>query len=568
MKTNRSGMALVEILVSITLLAIISASILVVIAHGAEQVRRVRYVTYDNFAAVHDVELQIREVLTIMEDTGFVSGTEALNSADLSDPVLLWGGNAGGVNLFGNLFTHVEPFPDPSNPVFSSLSAPVQAYIVYSGNNIRTLVGQRAPRYAFPSVSNLHISFLNNTSDLDGSPDLARYITYFNGVLQAGFRFDTPPVFHKIHPPCPCNGVTIPCPHNCNGVNIWGGVTYQWFVSTPGFTTLIPPGGSQTIDELDHHRGRIPMFPEDFIPINAASIESLSPAQIRREFAGMFITLVATPYSNLGRRGLPVASNQLHILGIPVTEGLTSHSNAGMIDRNASNVIVGSDYVRVGTWNDFRDTQPIVAGHSNQNQWPTLGFHYNSSAADADDWYGFSYIHLGNHGMTAPRTGNAGVDGLTVFIVARQTGDRGNSLNANTLITSSISDNFNNNDVRWSLGFDQFALNNSVNINLPGAVHQANEFYVVAGRIGPCAIDPSRLRIRHNLNNIVSELPQIPRPANMQYHHIQLGGMGGNVNSDIVEVLIFDRELCFNDILDEDEFQLMLEYLMAKYRIS
>jgi len=530
--TKRKGFALVEAIAAMALLAFVAVTMFTLLANSAEHTRRMRYVTRDNFTAVHEVELQIREVARILDDPAFAAGTVSINPDNMwANPVLLWGGTNGGVELFSDMFDSIDNSHPYGYSYFSSLP-PVQAYIVHVGNQLMTLVGRRPPRYEAPSVESLVATF--SGSVLPGSPGLANFVTGFNTSITA-------------------NGVALYNEENAAGENIFGGVDLRWWVSREGFSTVIQPDSVVFGDESDTGAFYLfPRFPEDFTVIPAPQGYGLGSAFILEEFAGRFITLVATPFSTVGRLGDPVASNFIYIMdAVPVQNGLVSHFRAGLIDRLVMNPNTDYDYYYnyVLNWNDL--INPAAAENTISTvDTPILFFHPAGQPGYEIMFSTVSFYTAPDSGLRSYRP-TPPTNGLTVFVVASQPDIA--SITNDTILEGE----YGINDI-WSLGFDGFTVNSNT---ASGASHTRDTFYVTAGRVD---VGSTNATIRHNLNHDYATVSVPASSINLNYSILSIGNTFGSTGmaADVAEILIFDRALT------DAEFDEVLDFLLTRYRIE
>ena len=89
----------------------------------------------------------------------------------------------------------------------------------------------------------------------------------------------------------------------------------------------------------------------------------------------------------------------------------------------------------------------------------------------------------------------------------------------------------------------------------------SDAFYVIAGRVDAA---PSDSHIRHNLNRASATMLVSASDINLHYDTLSIGNTLGSTGmaADIAEILIFDRALT------DAEYDEVLEFLLARYRIE
>jgi len=567
---NRKGVGLVEVLVATAILVLVAATTLIFLSHGSLMQRTLRGVIENNFELVHDMELQIREVRILLDDLDFVDIESSLD-LELPYPIdrdvevqLLGYPNADGILLFEDLFSinHISNnLPASGGRVKIYLLRSDLGLGISSGNNrFYSFMGQRGIRYPAPEVVSLYIEFDESYRSQPILSPLANVLSYYHPNLSAGTR--ETPIFYP-----------------AEGTDIWGGVNYQWWVSRPGFGTIIPPNtdpdGHIFDEEMDDFWGRYPSFPEDFEQILGATHHNVLPSSfILPSFRGRHIVLSATPFSNLGRMGTMVRSNSLLIPGVPIDSGLFLHLDAGAIDRTVPGNYIDEDR-NVKRWNDLINSDLSYSAEHFGGAYAILNFEESDFPNRGDVQFSViefrsdipgsgdqsPHFSLNRAGHSSDPDPDSGGIGMTIFVVARQ--HETLPPNYSNAIIRGISGSTN-----WTLGFDRFSINHqgaSVTVESYDP-HEQNEFYVVSTRFG---VDPttSQVLVSHGLNDQIETSNMSVANAIVNFETIQIGSISpdginfGRFDASIAEIIIFNR------YLDDDEYNRVLNFLFAQYNI-
>lgn len=252
----------------------------------------------------------------------------------------------------------------------------------------------------------------------------------------------------------------------------------EWYVSDNKFIMPIPNNAkvkSDIIEDVHEIVNYYPMFPRDFIVVENDRIdafgESTSEIVDITPYIGKHLVYTVTAGSKSGKLGTQKVSDSIFISGLPITQNLAMHFDANFLDSYNSNglseVIVDNGKNLVDRWYnlfsiisepDNKPTEYAYSPNNNSNRPELL------KTQTYDDYRGqFIRFEVGKSLSITKSVTNG-----TVFVVARNNNDSNSIIIKNNNINNDIDFGTDNEKNKWKLVVKDMPSNNLVfgNANL------------------------------------------------------------------------------------------------------
>lgn len=136
----------------------------------------------------------------------------------------------------------------------------------------------------------------------------------------------------------------------------------EWYVSSDNYIMPIPDG--LTLDDNIYY---YPIFPKDYVIVDNDTIYNFGSHKVDfeklKDYSGRHIVLTATPGAKSGRIGEQMVSKPVFISGLPITENLIMHFDAGFINPLDINQVDINNKVK--RWFDLSS----IYGNENPNEY-------------------------------------------------------------------------------------------------------------------------------------------------------------------------------------------------------
>ena len=372
---KKKGMTLIEVVVSITLLAAIAAGMLPAFPNTLRMLVGTREMTENIFAAQEAMEQEIEDV----------KGKIKQNSKGAS------------ISIDGS-----------------------GTYMIFDGTDQRTVTGY------LRDISVNDTSFLSNS----GSKKIYTVVadTYrvdypiatINSVTTTiegigsgytGCYADTSSMFLSTH-------VDLSDPSGVNLTNI-----YRLYVSEKGF--YISPEASP---EEAEKGTAYPVFPDDYAIIPGEATSMLSGDL--SGYAGKFLMCTVTPASRSGKMGETVPGNAIYLSGLKAADNLKLHLDCSMLDQMDSDALINSGNITYIKKLRSLNSSVLYAKPSNASYSPQYLQAQLINKNDSSDYTYIRYMSLsGNESLVTNQTVNIGnMGGFTTFIVVRDISGNANKI--------------------------------------------------------------------------------------------------------------------------------------------
>lgn len=140
----------------------------------------------------------------------------------------------------------------------------------------------------------------------------------------------------------------------------------EWYVSNKDYTTPLPKDPSFSLNEdILNNSYYYPLFPRDYTLVSNETIYNFGAHErtfpLLNSYAGRHIVFTVTPGAKSGKIGKQSVSLPVFVSGLPTTENLSSHFDAGFIDPSDSTEVAGNKVVK---WLDVSS----IYGESKPNE--------------------------------------------------------------------------------------------------------------------------------------------------------------------------------------------------------
>lgn len=136
----------------------------------------------------------------------------------------------------------------------------------------------------------------------------------------------------------------------------------EWYVSSEDYIMPIPD--ESTLDDDIYY---YPIFPKDYVIVNNNTIYNFGSHKVDFEklenYSGRHIVFTATPGAKSGRIGEQMVSRPVFISGLPITENLIMHFDAGFINPLDTDQVDANNKVK--KWFDLSS----IYGNENPNEY-------------------------------------------------------------------------------------------------------------------------------------------------------------------------------------------------------
>lgn len=286
---NKKGFTLVEVIISLAVLAIITLSLLTVITNNFIITNKTRDITKTAFEIQKSVEEKIDDV------TGYLADDETPPEEFFkSGQMNIWSSlKSGGITV-----KYYEVADSSNNKVFATL----------------------VPNVKIEILDPISLASINLKFNRGSSQNLI--YAYGNQSIEAVGNFE--------------NDENFRYRHLTNVV--------EWYVSDSKFIMPIPNddeviGG--IIEDVHEFVNYYPMFPRDYVIIKNERIDDFGASTSKitdlTPYIGKHLVYTATPGEKSGKIGTQSVSRSLFISGLPVMNNLAMHFDANFIDSYNSN---------------------------------------------------------------------------------------------------------------------------------------------------------------------------------------------------------------------------------------
>jgi prepilin-type N-terminal cleavage/methylation domain-containing protein len=303
---KRSGFTLVEVILAIAILGIISVSFLTVLSSHFIFLNKTKDISQEVFLTQRDMEMEIDDV------------KEKIRNKELSLKQKVIFNNLGGIKVN---YYEVEK--------------------TYNNKAYDTLVSNVKPEILEPiGLKSIGIKVKQGSSNVSYG--------YGTGGFSVVGNFE--------------NDVAYKWDHLLNVV--------EWYVSTEEYTTTLPKTPDFNLnDDIKNNSYYYPLFPRDYVLVSKETINNFGSYErtfpLLDNYKGRHIIFTTTPGAKSGKIGKQSVSSPVFVSGLPITENLVSHFDAGFIDPSDATVVeVNGKKNKVIKWQDISS----IYGQSEPNE--------------------------------------------------------------------------------------------------------------------------------------------------------------------------------------------------------
>ena len=206
----------------------------------------------------------------------------------------------------------------------------------------------------------------------------------------------------------------------------------EWYVSTEEYTTPLPKDPDFSLNEdILNNSYYYPLFPRDYILVSNETIYNFGAHErtfpLLDKYKGRHIIFTVTPGAKSGKIGKQSVSSPVFVSGLPITENLASHFDAGFIDpSDADKVEVNGKKNKVRKWLDissiYGQSEPVEAAEKIASK-PEL------TKMGTDTGSKWQYVTFDkNNQYLEIKSQNTNNDDIYIFAVVRNTAENSESV--------------------------------------------------------------------------------------------------------------------------------------------